>query len=82
MKPVQYNIDLNLPFNPSTKQVNTLKQIKFEEVNSLKIMYLNARSLENKLMDLHFILNTIPEKIDILVITEVWLDKNKLKYIH
>lgn len=47
----------------------------------LRILYINARSLRNKLDDIEIMLNSM-QKPDILVITETWLYENESDYYH
>lgn len=63
---------------------NELNDIKFNNSLSLKIMYVNARSIKNKVCELKYILNTVSKnnksKIDVLVITEHWLSDTEIKF--
>ena len=44
----------------------------------LKILYLNARSIKNKIEEIEIILNE--ENIDVAVISETWVKKSEEKY--
>lgn len=66
-------IDLSLPFEPIIHTLNDLKQIKFDKQDSLKLLYLNARSISNKIEDLNKILTTIKETVHLIAISESWL---------
>ena len=45
---------------------------------NLKILYLNARSLKNKMEEVEIMINE--EKIDVMVVSETWVTKNETKY--
>lgn len=47
--------------------------IKLKEKNSLKIVYLNSRSLKNKLDDITILLDSLKYTIHIISITETWI---------
>lgn len=46
----------------------------------LNIMYINARSVRNKIEDIEIVLHSFKNKPDILVVTEVWLYEDEIKY--
>lgn len=47
-------------------------------MNKLKVMYLNARSIKNKMEDIEILI--FGENIEIIVITETWVNKGEEKY--
>jgi endonuclease/exonuclease/phosphatase (EEP) superfamily protein YafD len=65
--------NLTLPCNITNSTQHHIKDIKFT-TNSLKIMYLNARSLTKKIEDVEGILSEINScsKIHIIMVTETW----------
>lgn len=66
-------IDLSLPFEPIVHTLDDIKQIQFDKQNSLKLLYLNARSISNKIEDLNKLLTTINETVHLIAISESWL---------
>lgn len=73
--------DVFSPFSPTTttKLIDDINHIKFLNQNSLKILYLNARSIRNKIEDLLYIIATTKHQIHIISITEHWLSKEETK---
>lgn len=65
--------DFSLPFEPIIHTLDDLKQIKFDKQDSLKLLYLNARSISNKIEDLNKMLTTIKETVHLIAISESWL---------
>lgn len=45
--------------------------------NDLKIIYINIRSLRNKLYDLENFIDTLTEKPDLIILTEIWIFKKE-----
>lgn len=66
-------IDLSLPFEPIVHTIDDLQKIQFEKQDSLKLLYLNARSISNKIEDLNKVLITIKETVHLIAISESWL---------
>ncbi|KAL1403407.1 hypothetical protein pipiens_019378, partial [Culex pipiens pipiens] len=64
--------DLRRSDRINTKTINTIKQLKFNSENSLKLFYFNARSLNDKLTELEFLLDEANCRMDALMITETW----------
>lgn len=46
-------------------------------INDLKIIYLNIRSLRNKLYELENYIETLTEKPDLIILTEIWIYKEE-----
>lgn len=69
------NEQLHLPFHPIIKHLTNLTQIQLAN-NSFRILYFNARSLRNKMLDLEFIINKMKKVIQIVVITETWMNED------
>lgn len=42
--------------------------------NDLKILYLNIRSIRNKLHDLELLINNLPITPDVIILTEIYMD--------
>lgn len=54
--PTFNEIDTSLPFEPKHKQCTNISEFKLTDTNTLKILYLNARSIfQTKLMNSHFL---------------------------
>lgn len=64
--------DLQLLFHPSTKTLSSINDITFVKRESLKIFYLNARSLKEKLTELEYLLDELDSRIDVIAVTETW----------
>lgn len=77
----QLNFDLSISPHVSTNSVNYLQNVKFDNDFSLKICYLNARSLLPKRDEIEIILANV-NSIDLFIITETWLNQNKLKFFN
>lgn len=65
-------IDMTLPFSPTIYNLNNLSSLKVNQSNSLKLLYLNARSVKNKIEDISNIVNNTNTTIHIIAITETW----------
>lgn len=75
------NDDTQLPKPQATTTIlNKITDLKFCEKTSLKIMYMNARSIKNKTDELYHLIKTINSDIHILNITETWITANEAKY--
>lgn len=70
---------LNQSICKITKQQDN-QRISIRNFDNLKIMYLNARSIINKVQDLQMFIETTNIKYDIIMITETWLEENQEKY--
>lgn len=58
----------------TTTQIHDdIHTIKFSSDETLKLLYLNARSIKNKLEEITFIFNTFKTDIHIIAITEAWV---------
>lgn len=64
--------NLQLPFQPSSTTISTINHLEFKNDNSLKLFYFNARSLNDKLTELEFLLDEAGSRIDALLISETW----------
>lgn len=67
---------LQLSFHPSTKSISSINHVSFAKQNSLKIFYFNARSLNEKLTELEYLLDELDSRIDVISITETWSHEN------
>lgn len=72
------NEPLHLPFYPTIKHLTNLTQIQLAS-NSFRILYFNARSLKNKMLDLEFILKKLKKEIHVVVITETWMNEDDVR---
>lgn len=68
--------DIFVPFEPSIYSLNHINQIHFKKANSLKILYLNACSISNKIEDLQFILKSVKSTCHVIAISESWIQDN------
>lgn len=57
-----------------------IHKIKFNSLNTLKILYMNARSVKNKLEEILYIKNTFKEVIHIIAITETWVKQEEEEF--
>lgn len=77
-------LDLTLPFDPKTVFHTNYMNIKFKSLKSLKIFYLNARSIAKKIDELEIIIDNITKKnntqIDIIAVTEHWIRDYDAKF--
>ncbi|XP_055632861.1 uncharacterized protein LOC129773291 [Toxorhynchites rutilus septentrionalis] len=64
--------NLQLPSQSNTRSLTTIKSLKINKTNSLKLFYFNARSLRDKLTELEVLLDDAPCRMDVLLITETW----------
>lgn len=73
-----YYKDLNyiLPFCPVSNKLTNLKLLKLNNSDSLKLLYLNARSIQNKIEELNNIINKIDSTVHLVAITETWLKED------
>lgn len=79
------NLDINISLpSPSvnTFKIDSIKSFYFNHTSSIKIIYMNARSVLSKIDELQFILSNMKTKIDIIAITETWLTTDKTKYFN
>lgn len=65
-------IDLILPFNPVVNSLKNLNSLKLEQ-SSLKLLYMNVRSVQNKIEDISNLLNKINSNTHLIALTETWL---------
>lgn len=75
---VEQEIILNLKITTNATPQNIL----FNQDTSLKILYLNARNLTNKTLDIEQIINSTTTRIHILAITETFASKDSSQYIN
>lgn len=78
------DLTFNLPLNNHVvTNIFDTHSICFKNINSLKILYLNARSLKNKIEDITYILDTFNSVIHLVIIAETWIldleDKNNIQ---
>lgn len=74
MKPTS---DVISPLSPNctTQIIDDIHKITFTDSKSLKILYLNSRSINNKIEDLAYIIKTAKTDIHVISITEHWLNE-------
>lgn len=77
------DIDLTFPFRPKSLE-SDLPSLKLTTTNGLKILYLNARSVNmpNKIDEIEHIIHSAKTTIHIIAITETWLNKESEKYVN
>lgn len=75
------NLNINHLFKPSVKSV-FLDGVSFKNSGSLKILYLNSRSLCNKTFEIEQILKSVKSPIHIIAVTETWLNCNNTQYVN
>lgn len=75
---IHKNIHYLPTFHPksTTKILDNISDVKFTEKHSLKIIYLNARSLNNKQEEIDYIITALKHNIHIIAITETWIDED------
>ena len=79
-----YNNEYKLPLTPQIAIINDIYKIQYKQNKSLKICYLNARSIWNKIDDIQHTLNTISQNnknrsVHIIAITEHWINTEEAK---
>lgn len=72
----------NLPFQPTSYNYDSISDVTFYNQRSIKILYLNARSLINKTSDIKYILDEIKNSVCVVGISETWLNENDVKYFN
>lgn len=73
------NNEYTISVQPQISTKICLSDIQFKNNKSLKILYLNARSIQNKTEELQFIITQTVD-FDIVVITEHWLNDTTVNY--
>lgn len=53
---------------------------ELSNLNGLNILYLNGRSIRNKISDIEILLQNINQVVHLILITETWLDKNDQEF--
>lgn len=83
---VQNEIDFTLPFYPVIKICNNVNDILFKNSNTIKIMYLNCRSINNKIEELEVVIKNICQKnntiIHLIILTETWISSGDKQYFN
>lgn len=64
--------DFILPFNPVVNSHKNLNSLKINS-NSLKLLYMNVRSVHNKIEDISNLLDKINSDTHLIALTETWL---------
>lgn len=64
--------------NIKVYESSSILDYRCTEQKHFKILYLNSRSIKNKMDELEIIIQDL--KVDVLVITETWLSKEEEKY--
>lgn len=77
-----HEYDVHHLFHTSITELNNINELNFIYANTIKILYLNARSLYNKVDELQCILKLIKAKIMIIAISETWMSEADLKYFN
>lgn len=75
--------DLPCLINTNNTQIythNSFNQITIKNINNFKIIYINARSLNNKILEIQNIIQNLNTKIDVIMITETWMKPNQEKF--
>lgn len=72
----QSKIQEKIPFNPNIQTFSNINNFQFNKQDSLKLLYLNACSIYNKIGDLNYILNTLDSPIHLIAISETWIQQN------
>lgn len=69
-------------FHPksTTNIVDNINDVKFTEKQSLKIVYLNARSLNKKQEEIDYIITALKHNIHVLSITETWINEDDAQH--
>lgn len=60
--------------------VDDFQSVNFYDNRSLKILYLNARSLRNKRHPLEYILRELNYMVDLIIITETWFKNDEPEF--
>lgn len=66
--------------NINTQIHDDIYTVNFTSINTLKVMYMNARSIKNKQEELLHILQAIKSNIHIICITETWVKQGEEEY--
>lgn len=76
-------IDLTIPFEPTLND-STIHNLQFSSDQSFKLLYLNARSLNNpnKIDEIEHIVHSTKTTIHVIAITEIWLNDESAKFIN
>lgn len=77
------NTNYNLPPNAHIRNNNFfIDDICYKNEDTLKILYLNARSIRNKIDDLAEMLDNIKHTIHLIVISETWIPDDEEDFFH
>lgn len=83
---VRDEIDFILPYNPKITTCNNINDILFKKTNTMKIMYLNCRSINNKIEELEVIIKNICLKnntiIHLIILSETWISRGNATYFN
>lgn len=76
--------DPNFQPNPcpdvTTNIHEDIYNIKFVSTRTLKILYMNAKSINNKQEELEYILKSVEEDIHVICITKTWVKEGEERY--
>lgn len=67
--------DFILPFNPVVNSLKNLNSLNMDP-NSLKLLYMNVRSVQNKIEDISSLINKINTNTHLIALTETWLKED------
>lgn len=73
---------INLPLNPQINTIANIQDMHFTTTNSLKILYLNARSIKHKLDEISYIIDELKTTIHLIIITETWVLESDINTIY
>lgn len=74
------DLDLDQHFKPSIQSTDLA--FNFKKSGSLKILYLNSRSLANKTFEIEQIISSKKAPVHLIAITETWLNEDNCKYVN
>lgn len=77
-----HNHEIQLPSPTTIIQTNNISNIRFSSTSSIKMLYLNARSLRNKVDELQVILKLIKAKIHVIIISESWINNDDIQFFN
>ncbi len=67
---------VSIPCNTKNTTTQNVNNINFTNRKSLKMMYLNAQSLSNKIEDVERLISQLKDELHIIAVTETWFANN------
>lgn len=76
------NCEMHVPFSPCNILYDNIANIKLSTGSTAKILYINARSIKNKIDEFEHIIKGFNIDIDVICVTESWLSDSDEIYFN